>query len=247
VSACALMRRGLALAHDFAERREAFGRPIAHHPLHADTLVGLDAAFQGALHLTFRVAELLGRSEGGDLDGTGKALLRALTPIAKLTTARQAITVVSECLEAFGGAGYVEDTGLPSLLRDVQVLSIWEGTTNVLALDTLRALSSGGMEALREEAERCAAVAKTPELRRTAERAREVFLRAESWRAETLRGEEELQAGARRLAMTLGLALEVLLLAHHAEWEMRQGHSRATSGAARRLLADGIDRIHPPS
>jgi hypothetical protein len=44
-------------------------------------------------------------------------------------------------LEAFGGAGYVEDTGLPLLLRDSQVLPIWEGTTNVLALDALRALS----------------------------------------------------------------------------------------------------------
>ena len=44
---------------------------------------------------------------------------------------------MSECIEAFGGAGYVEDTGLPALLRDTQVLPIWEGTTNVLALDAL--------------------------------------------------------------------------------------------------------------
>ena len=45
--------------------------------------------------------------------------------------------MASEALEAFGGAGYVEDTGLPTLLRDAQVLPIWEGTTNVLALDAL--------------------------------------------------------------------------------------------------------------
>ena len=51
--------------------------------------------------------------------------------------------VASEVLESFGGAGYVEDTGLPVLLRDSQVLPIWEGTTNVLALDTLRALRGG--------------------------------------------------------------------------------------------------------
>ena len=50
------------------------------------------------------------------------------------------MTVASEVLESFGGAGYVEDTGLPVLLRDSQVLPIWEGTTNVLALDTLRAI-----------------------------------------------------------------------------------------------------------
>lgn len=60
-----------------------------------------------------------------------------MTPIAKLLTAKQAVAVVSECIEAFGGAGYVEDTGLPVLLRDTQVLPIWEGATNVLALDAL--------------------------------------------------------------------------------------------------------------
>ena len=53
----------------------------------------------------------------------------------------QAIKVSSEGLESFGGAGYLEDTGLPVHLRDAQVLSIWEGTTNVLALDVLRAIA----------------------------------------------------------------------------------------------------------
>ena len=62
----------------------------------------------------------------------------------KLTTGKQAVLVLSEVVEAFGGAGYVEDTGLPQLLRDSQVLPIWEGTTNVLSLDTLRALGVGG-------------------------------------------------------------------------------------------------------
>src|SRR5581483_4326312 len=67
-----------------------------------------------------------------------------------LLTAKQAIAVVSEAIEAFGGAGYVEDTGLPVLLRDTQVLSIWEGTTNVLALDLLlRADLANGLSALR--------------------------------------------------------------------------------------------------
>ena len=64
-------------------------------------------------------------------------MLRLLQPLAKLTTARQAVAGASETLEAFGGAGYVEDTGLPSFSATPQVLSIWEGTTNVLALDAL--------------------------------------------------------------------------------------------------------------
>lgn len=56
------------------------------------------------------------------------------------------MAVVSEGLESFGGQGYIEDTGLPGLLRDAQVLSIWEGTTNVLSLDVLRSVArSSGM------------------------------------------------------------------------------------------------------
>ena len=155
VSACALMRRGVALATDYAARRTAFGRPLAEHPLHAETLAGLRAEADGALHLTFRLAELLGRDESGEMRDDERLLLRALTPLAKLTTARQAVAVASEVVEAFGGAGYIENTGIPMLLRDSQVLSIWEGTTNVLALDLLRVLAGcGGPRPLLAEIER---------------------------------------------------------------------------------------------
>ena len=107
-----------------------------------DTLAGLQAEAEAAFHLAFYVAELTGRSEMGELSEDDALLLRLLTPVMKLTTGKQAVLVLSEVIEAFGGAGYVEDTGLPQLLRDAQVLPIWEGTTNVLSLDTLRALGS---------------------------------------------------------------------------------------------------------
>ena len=68
------------------------------------------------------------------------AELRLVAPLAKLATGRLAVASASEYVECFGGAGYVEDTGVPRLLRDAQVLPIWEGTTNVLALDVLRAV-----------------------------------------------------------------------------------------------------------
>ena len=67
---------------------------------------------------------------GGDDERGASGSLRALTPIAKLTTGKQAVAVASEAIEACGGAGYVEDTGLPRLLRDAQVLPIWEGTAS---------------------------------------------------------------------------------------------------------------------
>lgn len=141
-SVCALgyMRRIIALAEDYASRRTAFGKLIQDHPLHQVTLNDMVSEFYGAFLLVFQLAEWLGKEETGVAKSEEIALLRLLTPIAKLYTAKQAIRVVSEGLECFGGAGYVEDTGLPSILRDVQVLSIWEGTTNVLSLDVLRVL-----------------------------------------------------------------------------------------------------------
>ncbi|HEY0015441.1 MAG TPA: acyl-CoA dehydrogenase family protein [Longimicrobium sp.] len=244
VSAVALMRRGLALADDYARRRTAFGALLAEQPLHADTLAGLRAEWMGALHLTFRVAELLGAQEAGDLDDAGRALLRVLTPLAKLTTARQAVAVASEVVESFGGAGYVEDTGIPMILRDAQVLSIWEGTTNVLSLDTLRALdSAGGVGTVRAEVERCAAQVADPALVPLVQAAARATERAEAWLEDAMRGgRAEVEAGARRFALTLGRALEVALLASHAQWETDRGE-RDAARAARRLAAHGMDQV----
>lgn len=246
VSAVALMRRGIALARAYAPLRRAFGATLSTLPLHVDTLAGVQAEFEGALHLTFRVAELLGRAEAGELDDAGRALLRILTPIAKLTTARQSVSAASEIVESFGGAGYVEDTGIPTLLRDSQVLSIWEGTTNVLALDTLRAMQdSGGIDPVAAEVARCASEVRHPALAAPVQAALRAVERAASWlRAARREGDAEVQAGARRFALTLGRALEAALLANHAQWAIDRGDARPAA-AARRLAANGIDLIAP--
>src|SRR5256714_12988187 len=140
VAAVAGMRRAVALASDYARRRRAFGKSLIEHPLHLETLAGMQLELRAAFLLAFRVVELLGKDECGDATEAESRLLRFLIPVAKLYTAKQAIAVASETLEAFGGAGYVEDSGIPRLLRDAQVLSIWEGTTNILSLDALRAM-----------------------------------------------------------------------------------------------------------
>ncbi len=58
-----------------------------------------------------------------------------MTPVLKLFTAKEAVALISEGIEAFGGLGYMENTRIPVILRDAQVLPIWEGTTNILSLD----------------------------------------------------------------------------------------------------------------
>ncbi|MGH9887321.1 MAG: acyl-CoA dehydrogenase family protein, partial [bacterium] len=141
ISSCATMARLLQLLRDYARRRVVFGEPLAAKPLHRATLAGLHVEYEAALALSLECARLLGRQEAGEATEQERACLRLITPLAKLSTARQAVAVASEALEGFGGAGYVEDTGLPVFLRDAQVLPIWEGTTNVLSLDVLRAAS----------------------------------------------------------------------------------------------------------
>jgi alkylation response protein AidB-like acyl-CoA dehydrogenase len=144
VAAAGGMRRAIALATDYARRRVAFGKPLIEQPLHRETLADLEARCRACFFLAFRTVELMGKEECGVATQSELAILRLLTPVAKLYTAKQAVVVASEVCEAFGGAGYIEDTGVPRLLRDAQVLPIWEGTTNVLSLDMWRAIERTG-------------------------------------------------------------------------------------------------------
>jgi acyl-CoA dehydrogenase-like protein len=245
VSAVSLMRRCVALALDYAHKRTAFGAPLSEKPLHMDTLAGMQAETEASFQLAFLVAELSGYAETNELSEEQTLLLRLLTPLMKLTTGKQAVAVASEALEAFGGAGYVEDTGLPALLRDAQVLPIWEGTTNVLALDAIRALGPDerALHALKAEVTRCLDVVHD-ELAGAARVTQSALAHAESWLAEARRaGATAVEAGARRLALTLGRAMELALLCRQAQWSLEhEGDGRAIA-AARRFAAEGVDLV----
>ncbi len=158
ISAAAAMRRALMLARGYAVEREAFGRRLDRQPLHRQVLLDMAVQAEAGLHLALRMAALLGRLEAGLGSEYEGMLFRLGVSLAKLYTARQAVGMASEAVESFGGQGYVEDTGIPRLLRDAQVLPIWEGTTNVLALEALRLVTKPGVvDAYAAELERLAA------------------------------------------------------------------------------------------
>jgi len=242
VSAVSYMRRGLALATDYAARRVAFGAALSEKALHVDTLAGLQAEFEAGFHLTFAVVELLGREEAGEADAAQLDLLRLFTPIAKLMTGKQAVAVLSEVVESIGGAGYVEDTGIPQLLRDAQVFPIWEGTTNVLSLDVLRVAGDAKvLAALEVEAVTLASALRDPQLLGYARAAQTALERAGTWLSGAK--DELLEAGARRFAMTIGRSLALLLLARHAQWSLDHNGDRLGCHAAHIFYLHGVDQI----
>jgi acyl-CoA dehydrogenase len=107
-------------------------------------LVDMAVDYEAAAVFTFDGARALDRyrREGRETEAGERAfkLVRALVPVAKHVTARMAVETASYACEVLGGNGYVREFVTPRLLRDAQVLPIWEGTSNVLSLDLLRAL-----------------------------------------------------------------------------------------------------------
>ncbi len=248
VSAVGFLRRGLALARDYAERRVAFGRSLAEQPLHQTTLAWLRVQHEAALQLTFRAVELLGREEAGVISEQEARALRLLLPVTKLLTAKQAVAGASEALEAFGGAGYIEDTHLPQLLRDAQVLSIWEGTTNVLSLDALRALARDeALSAYVAEVRRAAEATTHTDAAAIGKLAVDAADHAVDWISRAIdHSPAAVEHGARRFALTLGRSLQAALLARQAQHDLdRHGDARALA-VAQRFAAEGLDLLESP-
>ncbi len=246
VTATSGMRRALALSRDYATRRVAFGRRLIDQPLHQATLAWMRVQHESALQLSFRAVELLGREEAGVATEQELKVLRMLLPIAKLVTGKQAVAVASEALESFGGAGYIEDTHLPVMLRDAQVLPIWEGTTNVLSLDALRALQrDDALAAYVGEVRRAASAASHPVLAAVAQEANRAADHAVAWIEHGMAGAgiDAVQHGARRFAMTLGRSLQAALLVEQAQHDLDARRDGRTLAVASRFAADGLDLL----
>ncbi len=246
VCAIAAARRALDLAIDYAKKRTAFGRVIADQPLHAAMLSDLCVEHAGSVHLTFHLAVLLGRDETGVASKEETAVLRLLTPVAKLYTAKSAMTITSECVEAFGGAGYIEDTGIPRLLRDAQVFSIWEGTTNVLSLDVLRAMErESALPPFLMDISRRLAQIKAPELRSLIDEVTAAAnrIRAHAEKAATA-GDDYQQASARGFAYSLARTFTASLLLEFAAADPKD---MLRSETARRWIQNGLTPLADPA
>jgi alkylation response protein AidB-like acyl-CoA dehydrogenase len=142
VRAAGLMRRAVAEAEFVARERQAFGRPLQDMPLMRRQLDKLRVPAEQGRTMLFQTAQALARSDAGE--NGAYALLRILTPLIKFRACRDARKVTGDAMEVRGGCGYIEEWADPRLLRDAHLGSIWEGTSNIVALDVARAIKREG-------------------------------------------------------------------------------------------------------
>jgi alkylation response protein AidB-like acyl-CoA dehydrogenase len=220
----------LDLARDYATHRSIAGAKLADIPTHAAWLAGIAADYEAMLTLCLTTADTLGRATHAKT-----ALPRLLAPLTKFLCARGGIGTASELLESFGGAGYLEDTGIPAVFRNAHVHTIWEGTSSVMALDVVRALKTPGLlDEWRDDITRRLAAAAPAEAATLAIRAalNELALMSPA------------ETDARRLATAMARITAASCLAEAAAWRLRM--KQDSSGLAALSLFLRTPLMPPP-
>ncbi len=136
IGSAGLMRHALVQALHHARHRSAFGRVLAEQPLMRNVLSDLALESEAATLLMLRLA----RAFEAPQDPLESAWRRIVTPAAKFWICKRALEFAGECMEVWGGNGYVETGPMARLYREAPVNSIWEGSGNVICLDVLRAI-----------------------------------------------------------------------------------------------------------
>ncbi|WP_328936785.1 acyl-CoA dehydrogenase family protein [Streptomyces tauricus] len=203
MSSATLMRKTLVEAGHHTRHRSAFGALLIDQPLMRNVLADLALESEAATTLTLRLAGAADRALRGDAQEA--AFRRIATAVGKYWVTKRGPAFTAEALECLGGNGYVEESGMPRHYREAPLLSIWEGSGNVNALDVLRALGRAPEtgEALFAEL----ALAHGADARLDA-----AVLRLK----DRLRDLRDPETGARRLVELMALVLQGSLLVRHA-------------------------------
>ncbi len=141
VASLGIMKRALDEAKAYTKKRDAFGKRLIEYPMIQDTLTQLTAKLTVELATTFDLIDLYDVVTKGNATEEESIMHRLYIALIKKETAEQAIKFSHEAIELHGGNGYIEDFVTPRLLRDAQVLTVWEGTENILGLEVVRLIS----------------------------------------------------------------------------------------------------------
>ncbi|KAI8870253.1 acyl-CoA dehydrogenase/oxidase C-terminal [Ramicandelaber brevisporus] len=261
------LRRSLNIAKVYATRRTAFGALLADKPAHQMCIANMEVQVRGYTQLAFFLAHLLGRSEctweryaGGcpanrQMVDDERNLLRILTPVAKAFIAKHGCAAIAEAMEALGGQGYMEETGIGRLLRDALVNTIWEGTTNIMGLDVLRVLTGTGGNAYaslrryvignltrvsNQLATASSDSASKEQLSTAITAVRQAVGQIDKFLSDVRKApnsEQALEASARALTFALGRVTAGTLLIIQAAWALDAANSRSADEAASDVFA----------
>jgi putative acyl-CoA dehydrogenase len=210
IGAAAGMRSGVVSATHHAAHRSAFGKLLIDQPLMRNVLADLCVESEATTALAMRLARAYDEAHadvdfgGAQNDSDAQLFKRLATAVGKFWSCKRAPNHAFESLECLGGAGYVEESGMPRLYREAPLASIWEGSGNVMSLDVLRALtrSPRSLEVFFEEVEQ----------------ARGADARLDT-RVEKLKSQfsdpETLETRARRVVEGMALCLQGSLLVRH--------------------------------
>lgn len=132
------MRVGVQQAAHHATHRSAFGKALVDQPLMRNVLADLAVEAEASTTVALWLADLTDQAHAGDERAV--ALRRISLAASKYYVCKRAPLHAAEALECLGGNGYIEDSGMPRLYREAPLMSVWEGSGNVAALDTLRAV-----------------------------------------------------------------------------------------------------------
>jgi len=226
IGSAAGMRAGVVNATHHAAHRAAFGKLLIDQPLMRNVLADLCLEAEATTALAMRLAraydEASADAEAGENDSDAQLFKRLATAVGKYWTCKRAPNHAFEAMECLGGAGYVEESGMPRLYREAPLASIWEGSGNVISLDVLRALvrTPRSLEVFMHELK----LAQGADARLD-ERVREL--------ESQLSDPATLESRARRVVESMALCLQGSLLVRNAP------HAVADAFCAARLAGDG--------
>ncbi len=226
-----MMRAALARAIHYARHRVAFGRLLVQKPLMRNVLADLALEVEAATALALRLA----RAFEADAPEAERALARIVTPAAKYWLCKRGPALAAEAMEVNGGSGYVEESALPRIYREMPVNSIWEGSGNVICLDVVRAMK-------REPAARDALLAEIAAARGV----HAAFDAFTGTLARDIEAPSDDEWHARSLAQRVAVSLQASLLLRHAPASVSDAFcatrldSASFAGAAFGALPSGI-------
>jgi len=215
VGALGIARKAYLEAYYYSQIRSSFGKPLIEHPLIRKDLLDMEIAIEGAMALTFKaISEFQKCWKDQPPYSENYHYSRLLTHISKNLTAEVSAYVTKSTMEIHGGLGFLEEYPIERLHREALITSIWEGTSNIQALDMLEAIiKKKAHEQLLKDMKNL-----MKEIQEEKETAELAMRKIEETLSSMIRYREaELQFYAKDMLMNLGHAIAVILLAHIGE------------------------------